>query len=266
MMIIKLTDNVNIVSEKKEEGSTELKVAFRISINDNFSALSTEMDAIKYMRMLHSSFDGFYTPLIQSRLQNAFENEHVKKHQSAIEEYLQKIPAVFNETSPFSYKKAFEITENSFRVLVFSLIRIDDMLKELGHTRYKTDGITLTQKKYDKNGEFLSETEQSNVYEVHKVNGEGLGVTDELYAVKCWCTTTNKEHWLWIEKEYKDDPLEAIASTFRIHKSIMPHIKCLKRQGDVLLVELLKDVTPDENDEIVPLTKEQYFRLLEAQS
>ena len=79
-----------------------------------------------------------------------------------------------------------------------------------------------------------------------------------------WCTTTNKEHWLWIEDEYKDSPLEAVASTFRIHENLIPHIKELKRQGDVLLVEMQKDIEPE--GEIIPLTSKQYFDLLTCQS
>ena len=104
----------------------------------------------------------------------------------------------------------------------------------------------------------------NNVYEIWEVNGEKLGLEESLYVIKCWCTSTNKEHWLWVNDEYKDDPLEAIASTFRIHENLIPFIKCIKRQGDVLLVELIKDVKPEGN--IIPLKKEQYFSLLVAQS
>jgi hypothetical protein len=69
---------------------------------------------------------------------------------------------------------------------------------------------------------------------------------------------------LWIEDQYKDSPLEAVASTFRIHENLIPHIKEIKRQGDILLVELNQDVEPQGN--IVPLTAEQYFGFLTAQS
>jgi hypothetical protein len=86
----------------------------------------------------------------------------------------------------------------------------------------------------------------------------------DLYAVKCWCTTTQKENWLWIEKKYKDDPLAAIASTFRFHENVIPYIKELKRQGDVMLVEMKKEVHPE--GEIIPLTADQYFNLLTAES
>jgi aromatic ring-opening dioxygenase LigB subunit len=69
---------------------------------------------------------------------------------------------------------------------------------------------------------------------------------------------------LWIEEQYKDNPLEAVASTFRLHENVIPHIKEIKRQGDILLLEMNEDVKPEGN--VVPLTAAQYFGLLTAQS
>jgi len=63
---------------------------------------------------------------------------------------------------------------------------------------------------------------------------------------------------------YKDDPLAAIASTFRIAENLIPYIKELKRQGDILIVELTEEIEPKGN--VVPLTSEQYFSLLTAES
>jgi hypothetical protein len=86
---------------------------------------------------------------------------------------------------------------------------------------------------YDDNGnEYI--TKKINQYEVHQVENEKLGIfvwgsaNRYSYAVKCWCPSTEKEHWLWIEEAYKDNALTAIASTFRIHENIIPHIRCLK--------------------------------------
>ena len=70
-----------------------------------------------------------------------------------------------------------------------------------------------------------------NIYETYEVKGEKLKLRENVYALKVWCTSTDKEHWLWIDKKYKDNPLEAVASTFHIHENLIPHIKELKRQG-----------------------------------
>jgi hypothetical protein len=134
----------------------------------------------------------------------------------------------------------------------------------LGAKRIKTDGVKVNHRQYDAEGNFTGVEEYDNIYETHEIEGKKLGLEESLYAVKCWCTSTNKEHWLWIDDQYKDDPLTAIASTFVVHKNIIPHIKALKRQGDILLTEMDEDVKPE--GEMVSLTKEQYFGLLVAQS
>ena len=138
------------------------------------------------------------------------------------------------------------------------------MIQELGNKRIATDGIKVKHKKFKPNGDSDGYVEYDNIYEVHEVNGEKLGINGHLYVLKCWCTSTNKEHWLWIDEQYKDKPLEAVASTFVIHKNLIPYIKELKRQGDILLVEMKEDVEPE--GELVSLTAEQYFDLLTCQS
>lgn len=178
--------------------------------------------------------------------------------------FIKDVIDTYDKVEPFTYAEAFKIEDQQFRATVFGSINVTEMIETLGAKRIATDGKHVNQKVYSESGEFLGYHEFDNIYEVHEVSGEKLGLEENLYALKCWCTTTNKEHWLWIEDQYKDSPLEAVASTFRIHENLIPHIKEIKRQGDVLLVELNEDVEPQ--GEIVPLTAEQYFGFLTAQS
>jgi hypothetical protein len=170
----------------------------------------------------------------------------------------------FDDAKKFTYEEAFKLEDEQFRIKVFETIDISEMVENLGKTKIKVDGKRVIEKKYTKEGEYIGTEENNNIYETYEVSNEKLGLEGKSYVVKCWCTTTNKEHWLWIEEKYKDDPLAAIASTFRVHENILPHIKELKRQGDILMVELDKEVEP--KGEIVPLTKEQYFGWLSAQA
>lgn len=172
---------------------------------------------------------------------------------------------LYESVKPFTYKEAFELENREFQALVFGSINVGEMIKELGHKRLKTDGKPVRHKQFDSEGNFTGYKEYDVIYELHEVNTTTLGTAEPSYAIKCWCTSTNKEHWLWIEEEYKGSVLGAVASTFRIHPNLIPYIKELKRQGDVLLVELTEDVAP-EGDELVPLTEEQYFGFLTAQS
>jgi hypothetical protein len=189
--------------------------------------------------------------------------DHVNPSDFECDDIMNELLNIYDKVKPFTYTEAFKLKNQEFQAKVFGSINISDMISSLGHERIKTEGKAVRHKQFDSLGNFTGYKEYDVIYEVHKVNGSKLG-TDDSYAIKCWCTTTNKEHWLWIEDKYKDNPLEAVASTFRIHENLIPHIKELKRQGDVLLVEMHKDVEPE--GEIIPLNAEQYFSLLTAQS
>ena len=170
----------------------------------------------------------------------------------------------YDSAVPFTYGEAFALEDEAFRAIVFGSINIREMIASLGHERISTDGVHVRQKVFSPSGEFLGWREKDNVYELHRVMGRNLGLSEDFHAVKCWCTTTDNEHWIWVESEYATDALTAIASTFRVHESLIPHIKEIKRQGDILLMEMDEEVKLE--GKVVPLTKEQYFSLLTAES
>jgi hypothetical protein len=179
--------------------------------------------------------------------------------------FMSELEDMYDDVVPYTYNEAFAIENDSYKAKVFGSINITDMITSLGHKRIATEGKQVKHKKFDKDGNFLGTEEYDVIYEVHEVNGEKLGLTENVFAIRCWCTTTDKEHWLWIEEEYKNSPLEAVASTFRIHENLISNIKEIKRQGDVLLVEMNdENIKPEGN--IVPLNATQYFSLLTAQS
>lgn len=173
---------------------------------------------------------------------------------------------LFDNAKPFSYREAFELTNATFRAIVFGSIDIGEMIANLNSKRIATDGKEMKRKNWNEKGEYIGEIEYTNIYEIWEADGSNLGMDNKVYAVKCWCTSTNKEHWIWIDEEYKNKPLHAIASTFRFHENIIPFISALKRQGDIMLIEMSKDVAPDPNSPIIPLTPEQYFGLLVSES
>lgn len=167
----------------------------------------------------------------------------------------------------FSYEQAFKIEEGSFRSSVFSVINVPEMIRELGSTRIKTEGIELINKTFV-DGEFIN-IPLSQIYELHQVNGRKLGLDEDIFAIRCWCTSTNDEHWLWVDETVKShmSPLTAIASTCKIYSSMVGNIKHIIRQGDVFLFEMIDDtIEINESDSIISLDKETYFSLLKSQS
>jgi hypothetical protein len=232
-----------------------------IDVNKQSFKNSTNENVAKYLKGVYRNDDEFKTFIEKV---SKIREEH---KEFDVRDFVKEFETLYNEAKPFTYKEAFAIEDNAFKALVFGSIDVGEMIQNLGATRLKTDGKESVQKLFDKQGNFLGTTNITNVYEVYEVNGEQLGVTEKLYALKCWCTSTSNEHWLWIEENYKDQPLEAVASTFRIHSDLIDKIKEIKRQGDVLLVEIkeeFKDYEP--TGEIVPLTADQYFGLLTTQA
>lgn len=171
----------------------------------------------------------------------------------------------YSRVTPYTYKEAFEISNNTFRNLVFGSVDVAEMVKELGSKRISVEGMPVKHRKYDANGEFLGWEEYDVVYELHHVDCSKIGVNESLPVVKCWCTSTNNEHYLWVDESFKNgSPLEAIASTCVVYENMLPHIKEIKRHGDIFLFEMDKEVEP--RGDVVALTKDQYFGLLTAQS
>lgn len=247
-------------------------VYFETETEEMVGCTATEL--VRYLKGVHTNYERFMNRFINVK-KNIFLNGYPEHEIAGLKEvseedynktvkFFDSLSEMYNDVEPFTFKESFELDGREFQALVFSSIDIPQMINELGAIRIKTDGIKVNHRQYDGEGNFTGVKEYDNIYETHEIEGKKLGLDESLYAVKCWCTSTNKEHWLWIDDQYKNDPLTAIASTFVVHKNIIPHIKALKRQGDILLTEMDEDVKPE--GEMVSLTKEQYFGLLVAQS
>jgi hypothetical protein len=226
----------------------------------------TNSQLVRYLKGVYTNKERLMSRSITPR-KNKFEAELRPFDAVAcdkIQAFFDFIVESYDDAKPFTFKESFELEGREFQALVFSSIDIGEMVKELGATRIKSDGIEVNHKQYNADGDFVGMKEYHNVYETHEVDGTKLGINDKLYIVKCWCTSTNKEHWIWIDEKFKNDPLNAIASTFMVHENVLPHITAIKRQGDLLLAEMDGEIEPE--GAMVSLTKEQYFSLLVAQS
>ena len=171
---------------------------------------------------------------------------------------------LFNNLKKYSYQEAFAIDNNTFRAKVFSVINVPEMIKFLGHKRIKTDGIKLNNKIFNPITRQFENTEHYQIYELHEIDGTKLEINEKIYAIKCWCTSTESEHWLWTLET--NDPLQAISQTCWIYKPMLNKIKHIIRQGDVFLFEMLEHVNIKEDDEKIALDKDVYFSLLKSQA
>ncbi|MGB0870499.1 MAG: hypothetical protein ACPGSD_12960 [Flavobacteriales bacterium] len=220
-------------------------------------------DYVKLLKMKHSSFKNY--------ISREVDREWTCSLNPDLKRIINRLEHLWSIEPAYSFEDIFKLKNQNVRRFSFNYVGVSDMMKALNATRVATDGIKVKYLEYDLEGHQKTvekhnvfETYQADLNQISDLKPQWSHASNIAFAVKCWCTSTNKEHWLWIEEKYKDEPLEAIASTFRIHENVIPHIKCLKRQGDVLICEMNKQIIPEGL--VVPLTAEQYFNLLLAES
>ena len=210
---------------------------------------------------------GSNLPRFRKRFVDFFESCFKAHDLEYLTDIIKNIETLWHQVEPYSYKEAFEISNQEFRIKVFSSIDIVEMINELGSTRIKTEGKDLINKTWNQTLQKFEEKPYTVVYELHHVNGEKLGLSGQaLPVIRCWCTTTDEEHWLWVNNVKDNSPLEGIASTCVIYKSMLGKIKHIIRQGDVFLFEMAEECVPSEDDELMSLPMETYFGLLKSQA
>jgi hypothetical protein len=122
--------------------------------------------------------------------------------------------------------------------------------------------------------------EFEDVYELYQIDGSKMFDKDQwgrdpspVYAVRCWCTTTNREYWLYVPMEAASgqrwlssvnlpvyDAIRAIAWTIRID---IKNPEVIYRQGDIIVVKM-----PDNPQSCTErhITKEEYLNLMYSES
>lgn len=226
-----------------------------------------EVQITKYLKGVYRK----NKPRFKKRFLDYFRKAFVAYEVEHLNYLMDNIEYIWDKVEPFTYKEAFEIENQNFRALVFSSIDIREMIENLGSKRVATEGRELINKVWNPTEGRFEEIPYTVVYELHHVNGEKLGVTEEvnLPIIRCWCTSTDEEHWLWVDNKFAENgasPLEAISSTCVVYESMKGKIKHIIRQGDVFLFEMIEDVTPSDNEPTVALTMEEYFSLLKSQA
>lgn len=115
------------------------------------------------------------------------------------------------------------------------------------------------------------EENPSGAYELYKVDTAKLGLVnsfDFFAAVRMWCPSTYKEHWLWVDHREdfvvnKPSAKEAIAWCCQSPYDVKD-IKSIHRQGEVFIFEHAPDAKPLK--EPIHLKAEDYFRLLQQET
>lgn len=188
----------------------------------------------------------------------------------SLSEFGDYVSTVWNKTEPVTVTEAFDQKNVEKRRLYFDAIVIDKIFESLEPEMIDELNIALNNMRWDKEGKLYIQT-GIDTYQLYKIDGARLfgDVANSwqinrssVYAVKCACTTTGREYWLYVSPEVgeKGSARDAIAWTCRIG---ITNPKAIYRQGDIFIVE----ANPD-SEECNPyhLDGETYLKLVISQT
>lgn len=191
---------------------------------------------------------------------------------------------MWDDIIPVTVQDALSNPNAETRRTYFDCIGVQTLFQELKPTLRDKQVIKKKRMRWDDNNDSY-EYEFEDVYELYEIDGKKLFKTDQwnreptpVFAVRCWCTTTNREYWIYVNEEAatgdrnftwrmrKDedainyDAIRAIAWTIRLD---VKNPERIYRQGDIIVAKLSR-----ENDNITPyhLSKEQYLQLMYSET
>lgn len=183
---------------------------------------------------------------------------------------------IWDTIEDISVEEAFKVTNIEVRRLYFQAIGLETIMNTLEPTLLDKQTIDKKTIRFDEsNNQYVHSFKDT--YELYLIEGSKLFPEEtslysqqraNLYAVKCKCSTTDREYWIYVESMHcftnwaQDTPdvIKAIASTLR---SPITKPKAVYRQGDVLIFEPSEDsVELGEGTPLRPLSKEDYLNIL----
>ena len=193
----------------------------------------------------------------------------------------------WNRIEPFTVEDALKIENTEERRTYFDCIGIEKLFKGLEPKLLDMQVLNKKRQRWDDDFNEYTYTFQ-DVYELYEIDGKKLYKTDQwgneprpIYAVRCWCTTTNREYWLYVPVEAalgstwwhssdhnqaQPDAIRAIAWTVRIDVPA-ENVEKIYRQGDIIVAKV-KDKSKATESTVTPyhLSKEQYLSLMYSET
>ncbi|MEY3242730.1 MAG: hypothetical protein RIR11_4169 [Bacteroidota bacterium] len=212
---------------------------------------------VSILKMRHTSFQNFIT--------NEFEQEWLNPNE-LMDEILKSIEQKWHQVPTYSLQDIDKMSNYSLTNFSYSYVPIVEIMTTLKAKCISAKGFDVRSFRYDTLGNKIAFF-QHHTYEIYEADGiynlKYGNYMNSRYAIKCTYTYDEYEQWFWVEGRYKNDPLEAIASTIKMHENVIPFIKSIKRKGDTIVFEMKEEVMPLGNAR--PLTKREYFGLLEVE-
>lgn len=190
------------------------------------------------------------------------------------------VKEMWDSITPVTITEALGVSNSEIRRIYFDAIGVNKLFSQMNPIQRDRQVIKKKRVRWDdKNTQY--EYEFEDVYELYEIDGEKLfGLDrwgrkpDPVFAVRCWCTTTNREYWLYVNAEaatgrrwlYNDrtqeeyDAIRAIAWTIRLDIS---HPERIYRQGDIIVV---KESSRSKEVPQYHLDKDSYLSLMYSET
>lgn len=179
------------------------------------------------------------------------------------------VSSLWDYVSPMSPAKALSLPNLEQRRTAFSYIGVSNLFKNLNAEKIASETVVKVNHRWDQEN-IAYEQWIFDTYELYRIPSKKLFDQvdrrvfnlDDVYAVRCWCTSSEREYFIYVPPQIGErrDPIAAVAWTIWIGITDPARIY---RQGDIIIAEL------SENSTICDpyhLTREQYLNLMYAET
>lgn len=193
-------------------------------------------NALRIWKKMYGTYENFLEQMIRPA-DHPFMNK--------IGKYISK---EWNSIKDITVANAFSVKNVEVRRLYFKAIGVIQLFKDLDPVLIDTKVLKKKGVRWDENNNEIPYS-INDKYELYKIDGNKLYPDESsewrrqnatIYAVRCWCSTTEREYWIYVPRDIgeKGNALDAIAWTVRISHTNPEYII---RQGDVIIAKLSKD-------------------------
>lgn len=197
----------------------------------------------------------------------------------ALADFGQFVSEMWDSIKPVTIKEALNQDNTEIRRVYFDCIGVQKIFSELQPSLLDRQVINKVRIGWNDDNDPIRK-EFEDVYELYQIDGKKMFEKDRwgrepnpIFAVRCWCTTTNREYWLYVPmdaalgirwlggtKNEQPDAIRAIAWTIRID---VKNPEVIYRQGDIIVVKLPENPVNCQERHI---TKEEYLTLMYSES
>ena len=257
-----------LTASEKEVNSAFAQYDWAVQIAENLYIIvnRTKTKVLRYQYREEELTEDFFKKCLKVQFADFLEARsynYFEEGQSAPSPYVDKVFKMigldekeWNAIRRFTLEELFKCENTELKTKLFAGVSAREMIAALPHKELKTEsfrGIDYTLLKI-KVSDLIKEDSRQDAY---------------AYLVRCKCPSTGETHYLWVKEEFISDPITAIASCAVIQEDLVPHVKAIKRQGDVFILGLPADLNVEIIDDKKPkrhLTKAEYKTLLVEES